>query len=38
MPALTGSAALMNTIGMVDVAAFAAFAGVVPPPATITAT
>jgi len=38
MPALTGSAALTKTIGIVTVAAFAAFAGSVPPGAKITAT
>ena len=37
-PALTGSAALTKTIGMVAVAAFATLAGSLPPVATITAT
>src|SRR5262245_61163872 len=38
MPAPSGSAALIKTIGIVVVAAFAAFAGSVPPTATITPT
>src|SRR5215470_9006389 len=37
-PAPSGSAALIKTIGIVVVAAFAAFAGSMPPTATITAT
>jgi hypothetical protein len=37
-PSSTGSAAAVKTIGIVDVAAFAANAGAAPPLATITAT
>ena len=37
MPSLTGSPPMMKTIGIVDVAAFAACVGGTPPTATITA-
>ena len=37
-PTLTGSSPMLKTMGMVDVAAFAASAGPLPPPVTISAT